>query len=55
MADDGSASFVCTILGGPSTIAGGTITLTRSALGQWGCATTIEQRFVGSIDLCMSE
>jgi type IV pilus assembly protein PilA len=55
VADDGSASFVCTILGGPATIAGGTITLTRNTAGQWGCATTIEQHFVGSIDLCMSQ
>jgi type IV pilus assembly protein PilA len=55
VADDGSASFVCTILGGPATIAGGGITMTRSALGEWDCTTTIDQHFVGSIDLCTSE
>jgi type IV pilus assembly protein PilA len=52
---DGSASFACTIIGGPATIAGGSITMTRSTLGEWGCTTTIDQHFVGSIDLCTSD
>lgn len=52
---DGVVSYVCTVSGGPSTVAGGTITLTRTKDGVWDCATTIEQRFVGSISLCVAE
>ncbi len=55
VAADGSAAFVCTIIGGPAIIAGGTITMTRSVLGEWGCSTTIDQKYVGSIELCVHE
>lgn len=52
VAEDGSAAFACTIIGGPALIAGGTITLSRSPAGEWDCATSIPQDYVGSIDLC---
>jgi type IV pilus assembly protein PilA len=55
IAADGSASFVCTVNGGPATIAGGTITMTRNSAGEWSCATSIDQKFVGSIELCAHE
>jgi type IV pilus assembly protein PilA len=55
VAADGSASFVCTINGGPAIIAGGTISMTRSTAGEWECSTTIDQKYVGSIELCVHE
>jgi type IV pilus assembly protein PilA len=55
VAADGSADYSCTILGGPSTIAGGSISMTRNTAGEWACSTTINQQYVGGIDLCIAE
>ena len=50
---NGGGTLVCTILGGPSTVAGMAITLTRTADtassngGAWNCGTAVKQKFVG--------
>ena len=49
----GAGTIVCAILGGPSTVSTGTITLTRTADanssngGAWACTTTVKQKLVG--------
>jgi type IV pilus assembly protein PilA len=49
----GAGSIICTILGGPSTVSNGTITLTRTADaassngGAWSCTTSVLQKYVG--------
>ena len=50
----GAGTLVCTILGGPSTVATESITLTRTADktssngGAWSCKTSVKQKFVGA-------
>lgn len=44
------ATVVCTILGGPATVATKTITLTRAsddAGGKWTCTSTAAQKYIG--------
>ena len=54
----GDAVITCTIVGGPATVAGKTITLTRTAdnasasPGTWSCATTAAQKFAGPTTVC---
>ena len=54
----GDAVVTCTIVGGPATVNGKTITLTRSAddasssPGAWTCATTAAQKFAGAPTVC---
>jgi type IV pilus assembly protein PilA len=48
--------LVCTILGGPSSVAGETITVTRQVTGSsstWTCSTTVKQNIVGSVGVCV--
>lgn len=50
----GTTALVATIKGGPSTVATTTITLTRDATtGAWSCAATAEQKYVGSVNVCV--
>lgn len=49
---DGSATLVCTVLGGPATVANTTITWARTADGEWSCAATAAQRFIGAQGIC---
>jgi type IV pilus assembly protein PilA len=42
-----------TIVGGASSVATKTITLTRTAAdGKWACATTVAQKLVGPVNIC---
>ncbi len=49
----GAGTIVCAILGGPSTVNPGSITMTRTADatssngGAWACTTTVKQKYVG--------
>lgn len=50
----GGATIICTIKGGPSTVAGKTITLTRGAddatvasAGKWVCTSNADQKYIG--------
>jgi type IV pilus assembly protein PilA len=51
--DEGAATVVCTIVGGPGAVATETITLTRAAdtaeeePGAWSCASTVAQKLIG--------
>ncbi len=46
-------SLQAEIVGGSTDVATKTITLTRDeATGQWTCATTVEQKFVGPVTVC---
>ena len=48
-----AGTLVATIVGGPTGIAGESITLTRTeADGKWACTTTVEQKFVGPVTTC---
>ncbi len=47
-----AAGIVCTIVAGPASVAGKTITLSRSTLGAWTCASTAEQKFIGPVGVC---
>lgn len=49
---DSSGSMVCTIVGGPASVAGTTVTWTRAATGAWTCTATAAQRFIGAIGIC---
>ncbi|MES2128446.1 MAG: pilin [Pseudomonadota bacterium] len=46
------STMVCTVVAGPSTVAGKTITLTRAADGSWSCGTTVLQKLVGPVGVC---
>ena len=52
---DGSATLVCSIVGGPSTIAGRAITMTRDLDGNWSCSTTATQLVVGTHVVCPTQ
>ena len=45
-------TMVCTIVGGPSSVATETITLTRDGNGKWGCASTVAQDLIGPEGVC---
>jgi type IV pilus assembly protein PilA len=48
--------LVCTIIGGPSGVAGETITITRKSSGTsniWNCETTVKQTIVGNVGVCV--
>lgn len=49
---DTSATVVCTINGGPGTVAGKTITYTRTLNGEWSCASDAAQKFIGAKEVC---
>ena len=51
-AADSSGSLTCTIVGGPASVAGETITWSRSVNGEWTCASTVAQRFIGAAGIC---
>jgi type IV pilus assembly protein PilA len=51
-AADTSGSLKCTIVGGPATVKGTTITWTRDLNGQWTCEGTALQRFIGDKAAC---
>ena len=45
--------ITATIVNGPATVAGSTITLSRNAAtGAWTCASTALQKFVGPVAIC---
>jgi len=48
-----TGTLVCTVQGGPGTVAGTTITWTRAAEGSWSCAATALQKFVGARGICV--
>ncbi len=48
-----NSTLVCTIVGGPSTVSGKTITWTRDVNGAWTCASTVSQRFIGATGICV--
>ncbi|MES2902174.1 MAG: pilin [Pseudomonadota bacterium] len=54
---DGENVLVCTIIGGPTTVRGETITITRgvtsSGVTSWTCQTTVARRFVGGDAMCI--
>jgi type IV pilus assembly protein PilA len=48
-----SGVLIGTIVGGPATIAGKTITLTRTAAsGIWTCTATAAQKYIGADSIC---
>ncbi|OYY47271.1 MAG: hypothetical protein B7Y56_00515 [Gallionellales bacterium 35-53-114] len=47
-----AATLQCLIIGGPATVAGNTITWSRSVDGEWSCASTVAQRFIGAVGIC---
>jgi hypothetical protein len=49
---DTSGVVLCTVVGGPSTVKGSTIKLTRDLNGSWSCGTTAKQKFVGAKEVC---
>jgi type IV pilus assembly protein PilA len=50
---DSSGSLTCTIQGGPAAVANQDIVWTRSADGEWDCASaTVPQRFIGTSGSC---
>lgn len=51
--DAAAGTIVGTIVGGPSTVAGTTITYTRDATtGSWTCTATALQKYIGPITTC---
>lgn len=51
-AADTSGTLKCTIEGGPANVRGKTITWSRSVNGEWTCASTAEQKFIGLTTTC---
>ncbi len=48
-----ATTLTCTIQGGPATVKGGVITLTRDTAGQWSCASTlVVQKLIGPVGVC---
>ena len=48
-----AASIVGTIVGGPSVVAGKTITYTRDATtGNWTCGSSVAQKYIGATTVC---
>jgi len=48
-----AATITCTIVAGPSTVAGKIITLTRATdTGAWTCAAPVEQKLIGATGIC---
>ncbi len=48
-----ATTIACVVVGGPTTVQGKTITLTRDATtGAWSCASTALQKFVGPVAEC---
>jgi type IV pilus assembly protein PilA len=54
--DVDGTSLTCTIVGGPSTVSGQKIVLTRNADGGWTCAAdTIKQKLIGTAGVCVGQ
>jgi len=52
-ADSTKGTLTCTIQGGPSTVQGQDIVLTRDATGNWTCgAATVDQKLIGTAGVC---
>ncbi len=49
-----AGALTCTIVGGPATVAGTTITWRRNSDGRWACAATAAQRLIGAMTVCTS-
>jgi type IV pilus assembly protein PilA len=47
-----AGTLVCTIVAGPGTVSGTTITWTRTTDGAWTCASTALQKFIGPVTNC---
>jgi len=52
VAADSSGTLVCTIVGGPPSVAAKTITWTRNINGAWSCGSTVAQKFIGATGIC---
>ncbi len=52
---DGTATLVCTIIGGPAGVADQAITLQRDEDGNWACNTNVNQILVGANVMCPAE
>lgn len=49
-------SLTCRIVGGPSTVAGQDIVLTRDTNGNWSCAaSTVKQKLIGATGVCLGQ
>ncbi len=48
-----TGSITCTIVAGPSTVAGKTITWTRDGNGTWSCGSTAAQKYIGATMACV--
>ena len=49
---DATGIVTATVVAGPTTVAGKTITLTRAASGAWTCASNALQKFIGPVGVC---
>jgi type IV pilus assembly protein PilA len=48
-----NTGLTCTIVGGPATVQGKTITLARDTNGAWSCsASTVLQKLIGPVGVC---
>ncbi|MES2902175.1 MAG: pilin [Pseudomonadota bacterium] len=47
-----STTLTCNIQGGPSSVQGKPIVLTRTTAGLWGCTTSVIQKLVGAEGVC---
>lgn len=55
-ADSAAGTLKCTIQGGPSTVQGQDIILTRNANGEWQCAAaTVKQKLIGTAGVCAGQ
>jgi len=52
VAADSSGTLVCTIIGGPASVATKTITWTRTLNGAWSCGSTAAQKYIGATGIC---
>ena len=53
-ADSAAGTLTCNIQGGPSTVQGQDIILTRDTNGNWTCAaSTVKQKLIGTAGVCL--
>lgn len=44
--------FVCTVIGGPASVADSTISMSRAGGGDWTCKSSAKQDYIGDVLLC---
>lgn len=55
-ASSADGTLTCTIVGGPTTVQGKDIVLTRAADGTWSCAaSTVDQKLIGPAAVCTGQ